>query len=175
MRLAIVFAAVCLCVTAGGRSRHKKSSSSGPHTASSHRTRHSSRSKTRSSRLRYQLTPTPERYSEIQQALAKKGYYKGPVNGVWGSDSVEAMRRFEADQKLDGDGKLTARSLSALGLGSKHAAVAQVRPAAAPSQIPPQSSSPAASPKPQAADPPQITPSGSTPNDHRSPEGSQRP
>src|SRR5437660_958588 len=50
--------------------------------------------------------PTPERYKEIQQALAEKGYYKGEVNGAWGADSTEALRRFQSDQNLKVDGKL---------------------------------------------------------------------
>ena len=35
---------------------------------------------------------------QIQQALADKGYYSGPVNGVWGSDSLEALKKFQADR-----------------------------------------------------------------------------
>jgi peptidoglycan hydrolase-like protein with peptidoglycan-binding domain len=63
--------------------------------------------------------PTPERYQEIQQALAARGYYKGPVNGTWNSDSVDALKRFQADQNLPPDGKLTSLSLIAMGLGPK--------------------------------------------------------
>ena len=61
--------------------------------------------------------PTPERYQEIQQALAARGYYKGPVNGTWGSDSVDALKRFQHDQNLTEDGKVGSLSLIALGLG----------------------------------------------------------
>jgi len=175
MRTAFVPLAVCLSITAFGRTHHRKTSGTAKaHASSSRRGRHS---RTHTSHLHYQLTPTPERYTEIQQALAKKGYFKGNANGVWGSDSVDALRRFQADQKLDGDGKLTARSLGALGLGSKHAAVAQVtRPGGTPPGLASPSTHPTqANPPPATADPPQNTPSGSNPNDHRSPEGSQRP
>lgn len=68
----------------------------------------------------YQLHPDPERYQQIQQALADKGYFKGEVNGQWGDDSVDALRRFQTDKNLDGDGHLTALSLSGLGLGPKY-------------------------------------------------------
>lgn len=68
----------------------------------------------------YQLHPDPERYQQIQQALADRGYFKGDVNGVWGDDSVDALKRFQADQKLDNDGKINALSLIDLGLGPKH-------------------------------------------------------
>ena len=66
-----------------------------------------------------QLAPTKERYQQIQQALASKGYYSGEPNGAWGSDSVEALKRFQADQNLTPDGKLGSLSLIALGLGPK--------------------------------------------------------
>jgi peptidoglycan hydrolase-like protein with peptidoglycan-binding domain len=66
-----------------------------------------------------QLAPTKERYQQIQQALASKGYYSGEPNGVWGQDSMEALKRFQAEQNLTPDGKLTSLSLIALGLGPK--------------------------------------------------------
>ena len=78
-------------------------------------------------RRTYQTAPTPERYKEIQQALADKGYFKGEANGQWGPDSVDALRRFQADQNLEVDGKLGSLSLIALGLGPKRT-TAQVRP-----------------------------------------------
>src|SRR6266702_2243712 len=62
----------------------------------------------------YQLHPNPERYQEIQKALAERGYFKGDVNGQWGDDSVEALKRFQADQKLPDDGKINALSLIGL-------------------------------------------------------------
>ncbi len=68
-----------------------------------------------------QLTPTPERYKEIQQALADKGYLKSAPNGIWDADSTEALRQFQTDQKLTPSGKITASSLIGLGLGPKTA------------------------------------------------------
>jgi len=72
-----------------------------------------------------QSTPTPERYMQIQQALADKGYYSGPVNGVWGPDSLEALKKFQSDQNLSPDGKLGSLSLIGLGLGPDREPVAQ--------------------------------------------------
>jgi len=66
-----------------------------------------------------QQAPSPERYTQIQQALADKGYYKGPVNGTWGPESVEALKKFQSEQKLAPDGKLGSLSIIALGLGPK--------------------------------------------------------
>jgi peptidoglycan hydrolase-like protein with peptidoglycan-binding domain len=68
----------------------------------------------------YQLHPDPERYQQIQQALADRGYFKGEANGTWSDDSTDALRKFQADQKLPDDGKITALSLTALGLGPRH-------------------------------------------------------
>jgi hypothetical protein len=68
---------------------------------------------------RGQLTPTPDRYKEIQQALADKGYYQGTVTGTWGPDSMDALKRFQKDQNLTDNGKLDSLSLIALGLGPK--------------------------------------------------------
>ena len=82
---------------------------------------------TAQSRRSYQNQPTPDRYKEIQQALAAKGYFKGEPNGQWGPDSVDALRRFQADQNLQADGKLGSLSLIALGLGPKRM-TAQARP-----------------------------------------------
>jgi Putative peptidoglycan binding domain len=75
----------------------------------------------RYSRPQVQQAPTADRYREIQDALAAKGYLKTPPTGVWDKDSIDAMTRFQQDQKLEPTGKLTARSLGALGLGPKPA------------------------------------------------------
>lgn len=68
----------------------------------------------------FQLQPNPDRYQEIQKALSEKGYFKGEVNGQWGDDSVDALKRFQADKGLTDDGKINALSLTGLGLGPKH-------------------------------------------------------
>jgi peptidoglycan hydrolase-like protein with peptidoglycan-binding domain len=68
-----------------------------------------------------QRTPTAERYKEIQEALASKGYLQsGGPNGVWDNSSVEALKKFQEDQNLEPSGKLDSLSLIALGLGPKH-------------------------------------------------------
>jgi peptidoglycan hydrolase-like protein with peptidoglycan-binding domain len=72
------------------------------------------------SRSSRQAQPTPQRYREIQQALVNKGYLKSDPNGTWGPESVEALRRFQHDQKLNESGKVDSLSLIALGLGPKH-------------------------------------------------------
>src|SRR5262245_60389166 len=68
-----------------------------------------------------QRQPTPERYKEIQSALASKGYLDmSEANGVWRESSVDALKRFQQDQNLEPSGKITSMSLIALGLGPKY-------------------------------------------------------
>lgn len=66
-----------------------------------------------------QQQPTPERYREIQQALIARGYLEGPATGTWGSESVEALKKFQQDNHLEATGKINSLSLIALGLGPK--------------------------------------------------------
>lgn len=68
----------------------------------------------------YQQHPDPERYAEIQKALADRGYFHGEANGEWKDDSVDALKRFQADQKLPDDGRIGALTLTGLGLGPRH-------------------------------------------------------
>jgi Putative peptidoglycan binding domain len=83
-----------------------------------------------------QSGPTPERYREIQQALVEKGYLKSDPDGVWDAESADALRQFQADQKLTPNGKITAASLIGLGLGPKDSENASN---AAPAETPPSS------------------------------------
>ncbi len=66
-----------------------------------------------------QQQPTVDRYREIQQALADKGYFSGMPDGNWGAESAEALKRFQREQNLEADGKIGALSLMALGLGPR--------------------------------------------------------
>lgn len=66
-----------------------------------------------------QQAPTPDRYKEIQQALMQRGYLSGTASGVWGAETMEAMKRFQRDQNLTPTGKPGSLSLIALGLGPK--------------------------------------------------------
>lgn len=101
-----------------------------------------------------QQAPTPDRYKEIQQALIAKGYLKGEPTGVWDSDSIDAISRFQVDQKLTPTGKINAPSLIGLGLGAKSAGAPEAPPLpGAPAPVQP--AAPTAQP---AADP--IPPSG---------------
>ncbi len=69
--------------------------------------------------------PSQERYKEIQQALASKGYFNSEPDGNWGAASIDALKRFQHDQNLQEDGKIGSLSLIALGLGPKREPVAE--------------------------------------------------
>jgi peptidoglycan hydrolase-like protein with peptidoglycan-binding domain len=76
-----------------------------------------------------QLAPTPDRYRQIQEALAAKGYLRSEdATGTWNQASVEALKRFQAEQKLESTGKINSLSLIALGLGPKHDATMKPPP-----------------------------------------------
>ena len=76
-----------------------------------------------------QKAPTPQRVSEIQQALAKNGAYPGTPNGKWDASTVEAMKKFQGAHGLTPSGKLDAKTLQQLGLGSQTAGIAPPTPA----------------------------------------------
>jgi len=68
-----------------------------------------------------QLAPTPDRYKEIQSALAAKGYLKPEdANGSWNQASADGLKRFQSEQSIESTGKINSLSLIALGLGPKH-------------------------------------------------------
>ncbi len=122
--------------------------------------------KTRAS-VHYQMTPTPERYQEIQQALASKGYFHGELNGAWGPDSIDALKRFQADQNLMPDGKIGSLSLIALGLGPKRLTASKSDPG--PSGAPPAGSQavpqgPGAVAPPSSAPAPPVASPGASPS-----------
>jgi hypothetical protein len=124
----------------------------------------------------YQTAPSPERYQQIQQSLADRGFYKGEVNGLWGPESQDAMKRFQESQNLPDDGKITSKALIGLGLGPNHGetpAATQsgtsqpsttqpsgpVPPSGAPGAVTP---TPSASPATPTPDPPEPTPPSPT-------------
>lgn len=93
--------------------------------SSAHRSKTSKKS---SRRERGQKAPTPERISEIQQALAKDGSFAGKPNGKWDASSIEATRKFQEAHGLNPSGKLDAKTLQQLGLGSGTAGIAPPMP-----------------------------------------------
>jgi Putative peptidoglycan binding domain len=71
-----------------------------------------------------QTQPSSDRYKEIQEALASRGYLSKEPDGSWGAESVDALKRFQRDQNIIDDGKIGSLSLIALGLGPRRIAAA---------------------------------------------------
>jgi peptidoglycan hydrolase-like protein with peptidoglycan-binding domain len=91
--------------------------------------RHHARSTKKTTRReRGQKVPAPDRISEIQTALAKDGSYSGKPTGKWDASSVDAMKKFQEAHGLNPSGKLDAKTLQKLGLGSQTAGVAPPMP-----------------------------------------------
>ncbi|HKW35055.1 MAG TPA: peptidoglycan-binding domain-containing protein [Candidatus Acidoferrum sp.] len=108
------------------------------HTSSAaHRSTHGKKSSSKRGgrRERGQQAPTPDRISEIQQALAKDGSYTGTPSGNWDNSTQEALRKFQESHGLTPTGNLDAKSLQQLGLGSSTAGVAPPGPSNTPSKL----------------------------------------
>lgn len=63
-----------------------------------------------------QLFVSPAAVRQIQQALNKKGYDPGNVDGTWGESTSNAVRNFQQAQKLEPTGSLTVETIAALGV-----------------------------------------------------------
>ncbi len=79
-----------------------------------------------------QQRPVPERIQEIERALAEKGFLASEPDSNWDQASMDAMRRFQQSQNITADGRLSALSLIALGLGARQNGVFVPAPAATP-------------------------------------------
>ena len=133
MRKAIHLA-LTLLITAGlgvcAASAQAEAASSNRKTASTFRgkTRRAKSSRRSGRRERGQKAPTPDRISEIQQALAKDGSFAGTPNGKWDGATIEATKKFQEAHGLNPTGKLDAKTLQRLGLGSQTAGAAPPLP-----------------------------------------------
>lgn len=126
--LALLMAALWIMPVAA-QSSSQKAASSNKATAKPTNSKKSPKKKTstRSRRARGQSKPTTDRITEIQAALVRAGHYAGEPNGAWDSKSVSAMKSFQEAKGLRPTGKLDARSLQLLGLGSETAGLAAPR------------------------------------------------
>lgn len=55
----------------------------------------------------------------LQQALSQQGHYDGPVDGIWGEQTYQALKEYQQEQNLQGDGQLNAETIAELDLGSQ--------------------------------------------------------
>ncbi len=115
--------------SSAGAAKKKSAAAAKTRRASSRRGKTTTRRKTTTTWRNRQAAPSPERYKEIQQALAAKGYLKPEeVNGTWGDSSVDALKRFQSEQNLESTGKINSLSLIALGLGPRRETPSAPRP-----------------------------------------------
>jgi peptidoglycan hydrolase-like protein with peptidoglycan-binding domain len=131
LSLLLVALGVSPCLARGGTAATKKApaksvaaskSSKGKSTATTASSRHGKTAKHASSRREVgQKAPTPERVSEIQTALARGGSMGASPTGKWDDSTVDAMKKFQSAHGLNPTGKLDARTLQRLGLGSQTA------------------------------------------------------
>ena len=57
----------------------------------------------------------------VQSELKQKGYYEGDIDGVIGPRTREGLRRYQKEQGLAGDGRLTHETAVSLGVSNKDA------------------------------------------------------
>ena len=62
---------------------------------------------------------TPHRITQIQQALVTKGYNPGPIDGVIGWQTMQAINEFQAQEGLPVDKYLNVETIRALGVSVK--------------------------------------------------------
>jgi peptidoglycan hydrolase-like protein with peptidoglycan-binding domain len=104
------------------------SSAKSPATKPGAKTRHSKSTRNSVRTQRGQKAPDSQRISEIQTALAKDGSFSGSPSGKWDDSTVDAMKKFQEAHGLNPSGKLDAKTLQKLGLGSQTAGLAPPMP-----------------------------------------------
>lgn len=129
-RLALTLLVVSGMGVSGALASGKGTTSSKPGTVNQHpsKSRHRGAYRHSSRRQHGQKAPTADRISEIQSALAKDGSFSGTPNGRWDAATVDAMKRFQDSHGLNATGKLDAKTLQKLGLGSQTAGIAPPMP-----------------------------------------------
>ena len=112
----LMLSAAPLLCSAGRPAAGQTSASKKKTAASKSKKRSKSTSKTRA-----QMAPTPDRIKEIQSALQREGAYDGQPTGRWDEPTADAMKKYQDKNGLNPTGKIDARSLQKLGLGSETA------------------------------------------------------
>jgi peptidoglycan hydrolase-like protein with peptidoglycan-binding domain len=59
---------------------------------------------------------------QVQQALKKEGHDPGPVDGVMGQKTQQALRDFQKSKNLEATGRLDDQTADALGVSAKNSA-----------------------------------------------------
>lgn len=56
---------------------------------------------------------------QIQMSLNKAGFSSGKVDGIWGEETKQALRNYQQQKQLPGDGQLNRQTLAQLGVKSQ--------------------------------------------------------
>lgn len=64
----------------------------------------------------YKKGASGQTVKEIQSKLQDWGYYRGPVDGIYGSKTEEAVKYFQRKNGLNADGQVGNQTLAALGI-----------------------------------------------------------
>ena len=65
----------------------------------------------------YSDTPVADpTVSAVQTQLGQQGYYNGPVDGIFGQETRDAVAKYQIDKNLDVTGSLSAQTLQSFGL-----------------------------------------------------------
>jgi murein L,D-transpeptidase YcbB/YkuD len=69
------------------------------------------------SQLEMGAVPTlnPDKIRQVQQALQNKGFDPGPIDGIFGPKTKEAVRNFQDRYGMKADGEIDNQTLYALG------------------------------------------------------------
>ena len=67
----------------------------------------------------YQKGASGQKVTEIQTKLKNWGYYDGTVDGVFGSGTEKAVKKFQQKNGLTADGKVGPATLAALGISGQ--------------------------------------------------------
>ncbi len=70
----------------------------------------------------YQKGSSGQKVTEIQTRLKEWGYYSGKVDGVFGSGTETAVKKFQRKNGLTADGKVGPATLAALGVSDRSGA-----------------------------------------------------
>ena len=76
------------------------------------------KNKKKTSKVKGQTAPTPDRIREIQTALNREGALNAEPTGKWDDATTNAMKKFQENRGLNPTGKIDAGTLNKLGLGS---------------------------------------------------------
>jgi peptidoglycan hydrolase-like protein with peptidoglycan-binding domain len=59
---------------------------------------------------------SPAEIRNLQSRLATLGYYRGPIDGTWGTGTQDALDRFQQHAGIQASGRLNPQTVTAMGL-----------------------------------------------------------